>query len=271
MFDATEQGIRIVSHSEAIQRLAREFWRIAKVPHDPPTKTFLEKCQSRTIEVNGKFHEYYQSGTGPTVLLVHGVHSNLGSMVPIAETLLEQDYQVVLFDAPSHGEASGTSTDPVEVSRLIRAMYDRLTDLHAVVCHSLGGLWALAAWNNDVRAKTLVSISSPATMTFLVDKFVEMAKIDGDQVPELVRQLEGRVGEGVWTEYSPSEAVKTISIPGLIIHGTSDDFIPQEHAERLHSRWDRSTLELIQDARHFDILRSPEVRKIISAYLQEVM
>lgn len=260
-----------MSHAEDVQRLAQEFWRIGKVPHDPSTKTFLDGCQSRTIEVNGSSYEYFESGTGPTVLLVHGVHNNLGSMIPIAQTLLAQNYQVVLFDAPAHGEAPGTSTDPVEVSRLIRAMYDRLANLRAVVCHSLGGLWALAAWNSDVRAKTLVSISTPSSMKFLVDKFVEMVKLDGDKVPALVRQLEDRVGEGVWTEYSPSEIVKTINIPGLIMHGTGDDFVPPEHAEQLHSSWARSTLELVQDARHFDILRSPEVRKIIPTYLQEVM
>jgi len=259
----------MVGHTEDMQRLAEEFWTIAKLPHDPVTTAFLNGCQSHTIKVDGKPYKYFQRGAGPAVLLVHGVHSHLGSMVPVAEMLLEQNYQVVLFDAPAHGAAPGTSTDPVEVSRLIRALYDRLAGLRVVVCHSLGGLWALAAWHSGVRAKTFVSISSPSDMKFLVDKFVELRKIDGDRVPELVRLLEGRVGEGVWTEYSPAENVRTIDIPGLILHGTADEFVPPEHAGRLHANWARSTLEMVHGARHFDILRSPEVLKTISKYLQE--
>lgn len=259
-----------MSDAEDTQRLADEFWTIGKVPHDPFTTAFLAGCQSHTVKMDGKPHKYFQRGAGPTVLLVHGVHSNLGSMVAIATVLLEQDHQVVLFDAPAHGESPGTSTDAVEVSRLIGALYDRLPELHAVVCHSLGGLWALAAWNGEVRARTFVSIATPADMNFLVDKFVEMRKIAADRVPELVRLLEARVGERVWTEFSPAEIVRTIGVPGLILHGTGDDFVPPEHAERLHSRWDRSTLELIPGARHFDILRSPEVLKIVPTYLQDV-
>jgi len=268
--DATE-GIRIVTHAEDVQRLAEEFWTIGKVPHDPFTTAFLATCQSHTIKVDGKPYKYYQAGAGPTVLLVHGVHSYLGSMVPVATALLEQNCQVVLFDAPAHGAAPGTSTDPVEASGLIRALYDRLDGLRAVVCHSLGGLWALAAWHSGVRATTFVSISTPSDMQFLVDKFVEMRQIAADQVPDLVRLLEGRVGEGLWTDYSPAEIVKTIDIPGLILHGTADEFVPPEHAGRLHASWRRSTLEMIPGARHFDILRSPEVLKIISKYLQEEM
>lgn len=259
-----------MSQAHDVQQLAQAFWTIGKVPHDPLTKTFLESCEPHTIEVDGKSHSYFSRGAGPVVLLVHGVHSNLGSMVPIAEALLEQNYQVVLFDAPSHGESPGTSTDPVEVSGLIRALYDRLGDLRAVVCHSLGGLWALAAWHDGVRARTLVCISTPSTMQFLVDKFVELATVDGERVPDLVRLLEGRVGDDVWTRFSPMENVRRVDVPGLILHGTGDDFVPPSHAEQLHSAWRSSTLEFIQDARHFDVLRSPEAQKIITNYLQDV-
>jgi pimeloyl-ACP methyl ester carboxylesterase len=225
---------------------------------------------SHTIKAKGRFYKYCQCGSGPTVLHVHGVHSNLGSMVAIAEAVLDHNYQVVLFDAPAHGEALGTTTDPSEVRDLIRGIYDRFPELHAVICHSLGGLWALSAWNGNVGAKTVISISAPATMRFLVDKGAEVAGMDGDMVQELARQLESHLGKGMWTEYSPSEVVKTIDTPGLIIHGETDDYVPLEHAENLHSCWRQSTVEVIDDAGHFDIVDSPKVRTIISTHLQGV-
>lgn len=258
-----------MSQAKDTHDLVQAFYRIAKRPHDPFTKEFLNRCQSHTIKVDGKFYKYFQRGSGPTVLHVHGVHGNLGSMVGIAEALLEQNYRVVLFDAPAHGEALGTSTDPIEVRGMIRAVCDRLADLHAVICHSLGGLWALTA-RSDIRTKAFISISAPSNKKFLVEKFAEFKKLDSNQVQELVREIEVRFGKGVWSEFSSLEAVRTINVPGLIIHGSSDDYVPPEHAKDLHSNWRQSTLEIVEGVGHFDIINSPAVRKSILTYLREV-
>ncbi|GAA5086075.1 alpha/beta fold hydrolase [Nocardia iowensis] len=259
-----------MSRTVETSRLVKEWFRIAKLPHDTATKEFLDRCQSHTVKVDGKFYKYYQSGSGPTVLHVHGVRSNLGSMTAIAGDLLEQNYQVVLFDAPAHGEALGESTDPIEVRAVIRAIAERFPELHAVVGHSLGSLWSLSAWAHGLRAKAFVSISSPATMRFLVDKMADFFPIDSDQLQELADQIEGRLGANVWTEFSPSEVVKAVDVPGLIIHGTNDDYVPPANAEELHAHWRGSTVELIDGADHFDIVRSPKARKLIATFLEEV-
>lgn len=245
------------------------FWRISKVAHDPFTKDFISQCQSHTISVNGKPYKYFQRGSGPTVLHVHGINSNLGSMVPIAQALLEQDYQVVLFDAPAHGEALGSTTDPFEVREMIRGMYDRLGELHAVIAHSMGGLWALSAWDSDVHAEAFVSISTPSNLGFLVEKYAEICRAGTGMVRELLREIENLLGEEAWTEYSPSDIAKAVHVPGLILHGTKDNYVPPKHAVDLHSSWHQSSLELVEDAGHLNILKSPEVLTLISGYLRE--
>lgn len=259
-----------MGNANDVDSLIEKYWKITKVAHHPFAKDFLGQCQSHTIKANGKPYKYFQRGSGPTVLHVHGLHSNLGSMVPIAQSLVEQNYQVVLFDVPAHGEALGSSTNPLEVRELIRGMYDRLGELHAVIGHSLGGLWALSAWNSNVRAKTFVSISTPSNKRFLVEAFAEMHAVDTGLIQELLGEIESLLGEGVWTEYSPAEIVKAINVPGLIIHGTNDDFVPSKHAVDLHSSWRQSTLELVEDTGHFNIVGSRKVLTLISAYLEEV-
>jgi pimeloyl-ACP methyl ester carboxylesterase len=251
-------------------RLVQEWFRIAKLPHDPAAKDFLKRCQSHTVKVEGKFYKYYQSGNGPTVLLVHGVRSNLGSMTAIAEELLEQGYQVVLFDAPAHGEAPGESTDPIEVRGVIHGISERFTELHAVIGHSLGGLWSLSAWHLGLRAKAFVLISSPATMRFLVDKFDDFFELADGQLDELAEQIEGRLGPEVWTRFSPAEVAKAVDVPSLIIHGANDNYVSPENAEIIHSSWRGSSVELLDGAEHFDIVGSPKVRELISAFLRDV-
>lgn len=250
--------------------LVEKFWTVGRAPHDAAAKAFLARCEPGAVEVNGETYAYFTRGTGPTLLLVHGVHSNLGSMVPIAEELLQHGYRVALFDAPAHGEAVGRTTNPIAVCAVIRAVSDQLDELDAIVTHSLGGLWTLSAWDGEWRAKAFVSISSPSNLWFLVEKFAEFNNLDDDQVQELVRAIESDLGSDLWDRFSTRDRVKTLEIPGLILHGTSDELVPVEHASELHAGWRGSTMELVDGAGHFDIPGSPKVREMVPTYLEKV-
>lgn len=259
-----------MSHAEEISNVVQKYFGIIKVPHTEPAKEFLSQCQSYSVKSHGGVYKYFVRGTGPTILMVHGIHSNLGSMVAIAEDLAEQGYKVVLFDVPGHGEAAGSQTDQVQVRELIRKICMQLGEVHAVLGHSLGGLWALAAFNEELRAKTFISIASPSDKKFILDKFVQLHQINNELCQALVQELESRFGDTMWVEFSPSEIVKKLGMPGLIIHGKNDDFVPPIHAEQLHSSWSNAKVEMIDGAGHFDIVGSPKVRNLITTYLREL-
>jgi pimeloyl-ACP methyl ester carboxylesterase len=258
-----------VNVGREIASAVQKYFGIVKVPHDELAKAFLERCQSSSVKLNNNSYNYYQQGNGPTVLLIHGYNSNLGSMVAIAQDLVEQGFKVVLFDAPAHGEAIGTRTTHVEAREVIRKIGNQLGEIHAVICHSLGAVWALCAWNNDFRAKTFISIAAPSTYKFLVGKVVELYRMKNEVADGLAKQLERRFGENLWVDSSPSEIVKTIDVPGLIIHGKNDDFVPPAHAEQLRSSWSKAKVEMVEDVGHFDILGSSKARELITTYLRE--
>lgn len=258
-----------MNDSKEIASAVQKLFGIVKAPHDEPTKEFLGRCQSHSITLKNNNYKYYQQGNGPTVMLVHGLHSNLGSMVPIAQDLIEQGFNVVLFDAPAHGEAIGTQTTHMEAREVIRKIGSQLGEIHAIVCHSLGGIWTLCAWNNDLLAKTLISIASPSNYKFLVEQFVELHQIKNEIADGIAKQLERRFGETLWVDFSPAEIVKAIGVPGLIIHGKNDDFVPPAHAAQLHSNWGKAKVEMIDGIGHFDIVGSPKVRELITTYLRE--
>jgi len=259
-----------MSHDEEVAGVLEKYFGVTKVPHDEFAKDFLRRCQSYSVKLRDNVYKYYRRGSGPTVVLVHGIHSNLGSMVAIAEDLLELGFKVVLFDIPAHGESIGTKTDPVEVRDFIRKICSKLGEIHAVICHSLGGLWALSAMNGDFRARAFISIASPSTTKFLVEKFVQLNQVENELAEVLVKELTNRFGEALWVDFSPCEIVKTIGMPGLIIHGENDDFVPPDHAEQLHSNWAHAKVEMVESVGHFDIVGSPKVRKLITTYLQQL-
>ncbi len=258
-----------MGNASDLASLMATYWTIFKVPHDPATTEFLGQCQSHTVRSGGQPYKFYQRGSGPAVLLVHGLHGNLGSMIPVARALLDDGYRVVLFDVPAHGEALGTMTNPLEVREQIRAVAGQSGELHAVVAHSLGGLWALSSWGGEVQAAAFVSISTPSSHRFLVDMYAGMQSLDDAMVQQVAGEIEKLLGEQAWTEYSPVDIVPGIGVPGLILHGSGDTFVPPEHAAELHAAWPGSTLELIDGAGHLDIAGNPKALALITGYLRD--
>jgi pimeloyl-ACP methyl ester carboxylesterase len=114
-----------------------------------------------------------------------------------------------------------------------------------------------------------VTIGAPATSRFLVDKFVAMNEVERDHAERLVTELEDRYGQDLWQVYSASEIVKDIAIPGLVIHGKNDDFVPPEHAEQIGANWRSARLELVDGVGHFDSALSREVRNLVVNYLKQ--
>jgi pimeloyl-ACP methyl ester carboxylesterase len=259
-----------MDHDQRVTLAVQKWFEVLKVPHDASARAFVRRCQAGSVELNSNHYTFYQRGTGPTIVLIHGLFSNLGSMIAIAQDLMAREFRVVLFDAPAHGEARGTRTDPLEVSELIRRIGKQLGDIHAVICHSLGVMWALAAWNTEFRAKTLISISGLSNQKYLVDKFIEKYRIGSDVAEGFIKAIEQRFGDTVWIDWSPAEMVKALDIPGLIIHGTQDDVVPPAHAEHLHANWSNARVEMIDGVGHLDIMGSLQTRRLITTYLQEV-
>ncbi|WP_454674679.1 alpha/beta fold hydrolase [Achromobacter pestifer] len=258
------------SQDPAFAAILEKYFAITQVPYDEFTRAFLRRCQSFSVKVNDGVYKYYRRGVGPTVVLAHGIHSHLGSMVPIAEQLLDLGYEVVLFDVPAHGEAAGAGTDPVQVRDFIRKVCGRLGNVHAVVSHSLGGLWALSAMHQGFRAEAFVSISTPSTTRFLVEKFVQLNQLGHDVETALCDELQRRYGATLWTDYSPRHIAGGLDMPGLVIHGGSDDFVPPAHADELHRAWPGSTLEIVDGAGHFEILGLSKVGRRVGTYLQDL-
>lgn len=258
-----------MSHDGIMAKVMQKYWGINKVPHDERTKEFLAQCQSGSVDLSGNSYKYYQQGSGPTVVVVHGLHSNLGSMVPIAQDLVSQGFKIAIFDAPAHGEAPGTQTNPAQIREVFRKIGGQLGEIRAIVCHSLGGFWSFCAWGDDFRAQTFVSIASPATHKFLVEKFVELGQLNNQIAEGIYKELERLFGKTVWVDFSPSEIVRSIGVPGLIIHGKNDDFVPPAHAGQLQSNWADAKLEMMEGLGHFDVVTSPNVRTLIRSYLRE--
>lgn len=106
------------------------------------------------------------TGTGPDVVLLHGVSLSSAAWTPLLPALA--GYRVHCVDLPGHGLSSSAGYRPGAVREAAVSLLDNLfdaLDLPAapVVGHSLGGMFALwYASERPGRIPSLVAIGSPA-------------------------------------------------------------------------------------------------------------
>lgn len=120
----------------------------------------------RRIPVPGAEIAVYFTGSGPDLVLLHGIGSNAGSWVPVLSELAAE-FRLVLLDMRGHGGSSRPERGYL-IPDYARDLDGVLTavDLKRplILGHSLGGMTALEwATSNPDRATALVIEDSPMT------------------------------------------------------------------------------------------------------------
>jgi pimeloyl-ACP methyl ester carboxylesterase len=107
----------------------------------------LVPASGRMVEVPGAALHVHEQGSGPALLLVHGLAGQLAHYTYGVAGELAQQFRVVAVDRPGSGystRASGTGADLSTQAAALAALIDKLQlDRPVVVGHSLGGALAL--------------------------------------------------------------------------------------------------------------------------------
>src|SRR5208282_6522324 len=137
----------------------------------------------RFIEVDGARIHYLDEGSGPPLLLIHGLAGQMRHFTYSLLDRLKSDYRVVILDRPG----SGYSTRPPQASAAIDAQARTIAhfakalalERPLVVGHSLGGAIALSLALNHPDEVGGLALIAPATHP-------------QDHVPQVFRGLEIR-------------------------------------------------------------------------------
>lgn len=110
-------------------------------------RTASSHWQQRCQIVAGRKISYRECGSGPAVVLLHGIGSGAGSW-QLLSTLLTQRLRVIAWDAPGYGDSDGLAEPEPKASDYadaLRGLVDAL-GLHrfVLVGHSLGAMMAAA-------------------------------------------------------------------------------------------------------------------------------
>lgn len=101
------------------------------------------------VEIEGTRLHYVDRGSGPAIVMVHGLGGQLRNFTYALSELLEGEHRLIVVDRPGSGYSAvkaGTTLDMRAQGRLIARLIDRLgLEKPLVVGHSMGGAVALAA------------------------------------------------------------------------------------------------------------------------------
>lgn len=168
-----------------------------------------------------------------TIILLHGYPADKGNILP-ALSFLNKKYNLLLFDfrylGQSEGKYSTAGAKEVEDLRAaIRFLKTRGIQEVGVWGFSMGGAVALMAAKNTPEIKAIISEASYAKLNLMAPELYRLPALR--YILGFLTELWARIFLGINVkEVSPSESVKNLTVPILIIHSKNDNVIPFAHA-----------------------------------------
>ena len=192
------------------------FCTVRKGRIKPEQAAYLDDFKLATEEVAGHtIQSYHWPGNKETVLLVHGWESNTFRWRNLIKKLREADFNIIAFDAPSHGYSSGKHLYVPLYEEAVNHMVKKYNPKH-LIGHSVGGMTILYNQykNPNDTVDKMVTIGSPSEFYEIMEHFQDLLKFNNRVMKHLDDYVYDRFGFKI-DEFSLTSA----SINLVIING----------------------------------------------------
>lgn len=225
----------------------------------------LERC-----ELDGSV--YFAGGSGPTVVLIHGVNDQAGTWAPVVPLL--KNYRLIVPDLAGHGE-SAPATGPIAMHSIVERLH-AIIDAPAVtlVGNSMGAWIALLyTLAHPERVDRLVleaggglarPLAVPLTATTREDALTILRAVHGPNalLPEWAIEalLTRATGSPMLrlTDLTFIDArLGEIKAPTTLVWGADDGVVPRSYGEALRDGIAGARLHVIEGAAHIPHAQQP--------------
>ncbi|EAR02069.1 alpha/beta fold hydrolase [Maribacter sp. HTCC2170] len=241
-FGAFFNLIALFSRKQAAKKAFNLFCTPRKGKVRPEQQEFLEQAKSQRIKVKDlELQAYEWKGSNETVLLLHGWESNAFRWRNLISYLNNEDYNIVAFDAPAHGNSTGTILNVPLYTECTEAIVDYYKP-QIVIGHSVGGMNTLyhhEKYPND-QIKKIVTIGSPSKLQDIMEHYQQLLKFNDSVFSALDDYFKDYFGFRIH-EFSTSTFTGHLSKRGLVIHDEEDSIAPFKASESVHANWENST------------------------------
>lgn len=242
--------------------------------------SIVQGSENRPMAVDLRFDN--QISNQPVVIFVHGFKGfkDWGHFPKVGEELAKAGFAFVSFNFSHDGTTIDQPTDFADLEAFGNNNYHKeLFDTEQIIDgisngslfpepelnrsqiflfgHSRGGGISVVKTSEDARVKGLATWNSIGDMK-RTQADLERWKNDGvvyipnartnQQMPMYYQFVEDYFAQQ--ERYDLQKACEKINIPSLFIHGTNDQAVPFEHAQKLHDWTSESELLLIENGNH---------------------
>jgi pimeloyl-ACP methyl ester carboxylesterase len=228
---------------------------------------FFRSSEQEDFDFNGVPIKIYKWGSGAKkVLFVHGWQSHSYRWKQYIEALPKEEFTVIAFDAPGHGQSGGDQFHIPMNAFLISLLVEKFDGFHAVIAHSIGSfsvLYALAYYQIRDIGK-FVSMASPSRAGEFFAFYTSALHLKEHTITNVMNEFQMQVRHKV-ADISLSSFAKNLEIPGLIIHDKSDPDTPYANGLELAQVWKKGELITTEGLGHN--LKSKEVVERVISYI----
>jgi pimeloyl-ACP methyl ester carboxylesterase len=244
-------ALHLVKPEKAIKKAFSLFSSPRKGRVLPQEALFLEQAKLEVIKAEKFSLQTYQwKNDGKTVLLVHGWESNTFRWKNLIEKLQKKGYNIIAFDAPGHGNSSGSYIHIPLYAKCVEAMVKRYAPDY-VIGHSMGGMTTVYHQYQfpNPNIQKLVLLGPPSEIESIMSNYQTLLNYK----PRVMKDLETYFIEKFgykFKEFSIAKFAQSLKQPGLIIHDTFDRIAPVEASKSIHQNYKNSTFIETEGAGH---------------------
>jgi pimeloyl-ACP methyl ester carboxylesterase len=219
-----------------------------------------------------ELHAWYSVSmhdNGNAVILLHGIGDNRLGVAGYGQVFLQQGYRVLLPDSRAHGESGGSIAtygllESDDVHRWVSWLYERGATCVDGFGESMGAALVLESMGEEPRFCAIVADSPFSTFRSVAyDRegyFVGVGRLGLEPVvgrtigllpAEIaLRYVRWRYGVDL-SQANPLDALKSSTIPVLLIHGKKDvNILPRHSLILARANPDHTQLWLVPEAKH---------------------
>jgi len=194
----------------------------------------------------------------PTVLLAHGWGGRAAQLSGFVDPLVTAGLSVVAFDAPGHGESSGSRSSLPELARAIAAVAGAVGSPIAVIAHSLGAAaTALAIARGALRVGRVVLVAPPGDALTWFRGFAGALRLSPVVEARTRARVEERVGAPL-AGLNVGALAPALNVPALIIHDVADRKVPWSDGAAYAAAAPAAALHTTRGLGHDGPLRDPD-------------
>lgn len=219
----------------------------------------LAKARRYDLSHNNGNLAVMEWGQGPTILCVHGWSSRGLRFSPLIEVLADAGFRLVAFDAPAHGQSSGSHIDLMEYVDVVMHVSEKVGPLHGIVAHSLGATATLLALERGLRTEKAVFFSALNGLRGPLDYLAEKLQMSSNVLQKAKAIFETTFDRSIESLEAVNIVPQLNTPPLLIFHDRDDPLLPYHNALDLNRVWKNSELIGTLGTSHHSILDDPAV------------